>query len=195
MIYLNRAIGACLLLSAAQLSAQAAPAALMLHQGTTVAFKTETVLTSKTAHAGDRFELRSVEDVRIGTQIVIPAGSRGVGEVVTVIKKGAFGKSGKLDTRVLFAVVGDQRISMAGKSHEQGSGGTVGVVAAAVLLWPVMPFVTGKSAVFPAGTLMNGYVENDLPAALAAAAVVAPLVVPVAVTVPVAAAAAPIIPR
>jgi methyl coenzyme M reductase beta subunit len=100
---------------------------------------------------------------------------------VTVVKKGAFGKSGKLDTRVLFAVVGDQHVSMAGKSHDQGSGGTVGVVVAAVLLWPVMPFVTGKSAEFPAGTTMNGYVENDLPIAFAAAPVIAPLVIPVAV--------------
>jgi hypothetical protein len=68
MIYMNRAVGVALLLSAAPLFAQSTgPAAMLLHQGTAVTFKTESALSSKTARAGDRFELRSVEDVKVGS--------------------------------------------------------------------------------------------------------------------------------
>ena len=160
--------------------AQTAPVATssaVLRQGTEVEFKTTEPLSSKTTRVGDRFELRSTEDVRVGSQIAIPAGSRAVGEVTFVEKKGAFGRSGKLDTRVLYAVVGDQHVPMAGKAHDQGSGGTVGTVAAAVLFWPVMPFVTGKSADFPVGSRIHGYVENDLPLTFAVAAPVQALVI------------------
>ncbi|MGL4541180.1 MAG: hypothetical protein ACRCUI_01560 [Polymorphobacter sp.] len=152
---------------------------LVLRQGTSVRFATDQPLSSQKSKVGDRFELRTVDPVQVGTLLVIPAGSRAVGEVTRAEKKGAFGKSGKLDTRILFVVVGDQHVAITGKSNDQGSSGTVGVVAAALLFWPVMPFVTGKSAELPAGTNMTGYVENDLPLVTAAAPVAAaPLVVP-----------------
>ena len=151
----------------------------MLRQGTEVRSRPEQPLSPKTATVGERFELRSIEPVNVGSLLVIPAGSRAVGEVTRVEKKGGFGKSGKLDTRVLYVIVGDSRIGMTGKASDQGAGGTVGTVAAAVLFWPVMPFVTGKSADLPAGTTLAGYVENDIALAVAAAAPVMPtLVIP-----------------
>lgn len=148
-----------------------------LRQGTEVRFRTEQPLSSKTATLGERFELRSIEPVTVGNLLVIPAGSRAVGEVTRVEKKGGFGKSGKLETRVLYAIVGDSRVGMTGKAVDQGAGGTVGTVAAAVLFWPVMPFVTGKSADLPAGTTLTGYVENDVVLAVGAAAPVAPMLI------------------
>lgn len=151
---------------------------LVLRQGTAVRFSTESSLSSKTTREGDRFELRSTEPVYVGSLLVIPSGSRAVGEVTRVVKKGGFGKSGKMDTRILFVVLGDQRISMSGRANDQGKSGTAGTVAAAVLFWPVMPFVSGRSAEFPAGTTMTGYVENDLPVAGSAAPAIRPLVVP-----------------
>ncbi len=159
--------------------------ALVLRQGTAVRFATDQALSSQKSKVGDRFELRTVDPVQVGELLVIPAGTRAVGEVTRAEKKGAFGKSGKLDTRILYVVIGDQRIAITGKSIDQGSSGTVGVVAAAVLFWPAMPFITGKSAEVPAGTGMTGYIENDLPLVAAAApAAVAPLVVPAATTAP-----------
>ena len=148
-----------------------------LRQGTEVRFRTEQMLSSKTAKLGDRFELRSTDPVSVGNLLVIPAGSRGIGEVTRVEKKGGFGKSGKLETRVLYAVVGDSRIGLTGKASDQGAGGTVGTVAAAVLFWPVMPFVTGKSADLPAGSTVTGYVENDVVLAIGAAPMAAPLLI------------------
>lgn len=183
----------------------AQPERPVLRQGTAVRFVTDQALSSQKSKEGDRFELRSVEPVNVGTMLVIPAGARAVGEVTRAEKKGAFGKSGKLDTRILYVVVGDQRISMAGKANQQGSSGTVGVVVAAALFWPAMPFITGKSAELPVGTAMTGYVENDLPLVMATAApapqvapfvvqAAAPMVVPVAVTAAASPAPAPAAP-
>ncbi len=120
-----------------------------------------TLLSSKFSKIGDRFELLTTEDVKANNEIVIPAGTRGVGEVTKVEKKGSFGKSGKLDTRVVYLAVGDQRITMTGQSHEAGAGGTTGTVVAAVLVGVFSAFVTGKSAEYPAGTAMVAYIEND----------------------------------
>lgn len=148
----------------------------ILQEGTPVYLLTQQEMSSKNNKVGDRIELRVAEHVRVNGVTVIPAGSRGVGEITRVEKKGAFGKSGKLDARVLHVRVGDQNIGLGGTANEAGAGGTVGTVAAAVLFWPVAPFVTGKSAVFPPGTRMTGWVENDVPLSLPSTG--APLVVP-----------------
>jgi hypothetical protein len=165
------------------------PLTPILRQGTEVRFKTLQPLASGTSHEGDRFELLSVEDVKVGSLLVIPAGSRAVGEVTRVVKKGAFGKSGKLDARILFVVVGENHIPMDGKANEAGEAGTAGVVAAGLFLWPVMPFITGTSATLPIGTPMAGFVENDIPLVAAVTPPAPPMSVPM--VVPVVAAAAP----
>lgn len=171
----------------------------VLRQGTAVRFATEQALSSQKSKEGDRFELRTVDPVYVGTMLVIPAGTRAVGEVTRAEKKGAFGKSGKLDARILFVVIGDQHIGMSGKANQQGSSGTVGVVVAAALFWPAMPFITGKSAELPIGTNMTGYVENDLPliagpapATQQTAPLIVPAVVQAAPPTPVAATVVPV---
>ncbi len=137
-----------------------------LRQGTAVEIVSEQLLSSKSARTGDRFPLRVAEDVKVNGYTVIPAGARGIGEVTMVDKKGMFGKSGKIATRVLYVNVGNHRIGLAGQADDAGSGGTAGVVAAAILFWPVAPFVTGRSANLPPGTRMTGWVENDIPVAV-----------------------------
>lgn len=138
----------------------------VLRQGTAVEMVSEQLLSSKSARIGDRFPLRVAEDVKVNGYTVIPAGARGIGEVTMVDKKGMFGKSGKIATRVLYVNVGNHRIGLAGQADDAGSGGTAGVVAAAILFWPAAPFVTGRSANLPPGTRMTGWVENDMPVAV-----------------------------
>lgn len=157
---------------------------MVLRSGSAVRLSTEEPLSSKTSKVGDRFRLKVAEDVRIGNQLVIPAGSPAIGEVTVVTKKGAFGKSGKLETRILHAKVGDHTIALSGKSNQAGAGGTGATVAAAVLVGVFSAFVTGKSAEFPVGTGMTGFVESDLPVLAVAAPQTAPLAVPVATPAP-----------
>lgn len=134
-----------------------------LLQGTAVYTTTEREVSSKVARVGDRIPLRVAEDVVVDGVTVIRAGTPGTGEVTRIDKKGMFGKSGKIEARVLSVRVGKHSISLTGTANDEGSGGTAGVVAAALLLWPVAPFVTGKSATLPPGTRMTGWVESDVP--------------------------------
>ncbi len=136
-------------------------------------------LSSRTNRQGDRFELVVASDVIVDGHVVIPRGSRGVGEITLLRKKGAFGRSGKLETRVLHVNVGGMNIPLDGQCGDRGKSGTAATVATAIAAGVFSAFVTGTSAVIPTGSTMIGYIETDLPVQLAAPVPApGPLVVP-----------------
>lgn len=139
------------------------PAGAVLPEGTAVPLRTLEEITSREAKVGDRFNLEVSGDVTLNGKVVIPAGTPAVGEITKVSKKGMFGKSGKLETRLLYAKVGNQQIRIGGKNKDAGSGGTAATVGALLFIWPAAFFITGKSAVLPPGTQATGYLESDLP--------------------------------
>jgi hypothetical protein len=189
--------GAAILLSPSAAWAQAAPvvigaptAANVLKEGTEVRLVTVTELSSKRNKVGERFDLEVSDDVLLGGQVVIPQGARAVGEITRVKKKGMWGKSGKLETRLLYVKVGDQNVRITGAVGDKGKAGTAGVVGA-VLVAPVVGFfVTGTSAVVPPRTMTVGYLDADLPVVFAGPAGPPPLVVPASAPAVSAAAAA-----
>lgn len=139
---------------------------LVLLAGTEVPMKTLTEVSSKHNRQGDRFELVVSEDVLVQGHVVIPRGARGVGEVTKLVPKGAFGKSGKLETRLLYVAVGNSRIRLDGRAADRGKSGTGATVVTAVAAGVFSAFVTGTSAVIPAQSTIIGYVERDMPLAL-----------------------------
>ena len=141
----------------------------VLRAGTRVPMATSAPISSRHARQGQRFDLTVAQDVLVDGMIVIPRGSRGVGEVARVVEKGMFGKAGKLEVRVLFVELGGTRIRLDGRAEDKGKSG-LGVTAAAVVLAGIWGgFVTGKSAVIPAGTALDGHVFEDVPLKLARA--------------------------
>ncbi|MGC7990957.1 hypothetical protein ACP3WY_25200, partial [Salmonella enterica] len=58
---------------------------------------------------GSSFALTVVHDVMLGDYVVIPAGSRAMGEVTWLTNKGAFGKSGKMDIALRYVEVNNRR--------------------------------------------------------------------------------------
>lgn len=136
---------------------------LVLLAGTEVPMNTLAEVSSKANRQGDRFDLVVSEDVLVQGHVVIPRGARGVGEVTKLVPKGAFGKSGKLETRLLYVAVGNSRIRLDGRAGDRGKSGTGATIATAVLAGVVSAFVTGTSAVIPAQSTMIGYVERDMP--------------------------------
>lgn len=162
-----------------------APSGPMLKQGTEIRMVTLTELTSKRNRVGDRIDLEVQEAVTLGGQTVIAAGTRGVGEVTLLKKKGMWGKSGKLEFRPLYLKIGDRQIRVSGNpTRDKGKAGTAGVVAAVAFL-PLAGFlVTGTSAVIPPQTPFSAYLDEDLPVVFAGQpAAPAPLVVPAAAKV------------
>jgi len=69
-------------------------------------------LSSKKNKNGDRFPIYIHEDVRVGEVVVIPAGSRGEGEVIHAAKSSLGGKPGELIVTARFVRVDDREIRL-----------------------------------------------------------------------------------
>lgn len=69
---------------------------LQVPAGTTLAFDMVDSLNSKTSQRGDRFSLRLVEPLMLDGQLLIPAGTLAVGEVVHADRAKAGGQAGEL---------------------------------------------------------------------------------------------------
>ncbi len=166
----------------------------ILRTGTEVPLRLSEELTTKgkRLRVGQRFHMQVAEDVKVQGITVIPVGSPAVGEITDVRNKGMWGKSGHLAGRMLYATVNGRQIRLSGAFDDKGVAGGVGAVAvSAIVFLPAGFFMTGTSAMLPAGTAVKGFVDEDVPLNLVAAAP-APLSVSApaaAMTIPVSATA------
>jgi hypothetical protein len=153
----------------------------MLRAGTPVALRMmeEVTTKKKAARVGQRFMMEVAEPVQVNGVTVIPPGTPAWGEIVTVRNKGMWGKSGKLDARILYLRVHGRQIRLTGTFDDKGVTGTGGVVASAVLIPLAGFFVTGTSAMLPKGATVGGFIDEDVELAFADASR-APLEIPAA---------------
>ena len=168
----------------------------VLRAGTPVVLRMMEEITTKkkAAQVGQRFMMEVAEPIVVNNLTVVPSGTPAWGEITNVRNKGMWGKSGKLDARVLYLRINGRQIRLTGTFDDKGVTGTAGVVGAVVLVPVVGFFVTGTSAVLPKGGTVGGFIDEDVELSFANAAP-APLQVPAAaapmsVSVPVAAPAA-----
>ncbi len=180
----------------------AAPAtSAMLRIGTEVPLRLSEQLTTKgkQLRVGQRFHLTTSEPVMVNGVNVIPIGSPAVGEITDVRNKGMWGKSGHLAAQVLYVTVNGRQIRLSGTFDDKGVAGGVGAaLVSGIVFLPAGFFMTGTSAVVPAGSIIKAFTDEDVPLAMPVAAQ-APLVVttpatPMAVPVQ-AAASAPTQPK
>jgi hypothetical protein len=161
----------------------------VLRTGTEVPLRLSEELTTKgkKLRVGQRFRMETAEPVMVQGAVVIPVGSPAVGEITDVRNKGMWGKSGHLAGRILYVTVNGRQIRMSGAFDDKGVAGGVGAVAvSAIVFLPAGFFMTGTSAMLPAGTAVKGFIDEDVQLSLAATA---PTPMTVAVPAPVAAAA------
>jgi hypothetical protein len=158
----------------------AAPSATnaVLRAGTPVTLRLleEVTTKDKKARVGQRFNMEVAAPVEFNGVTVIPAGSPAVGEITFVKNKGMWGKSGRLEARVLYARVNGRQIRLTGTFDDKGTAGTAAVVGAAVLIPVAGFFLTGTSAVLPLGGEVPAFLDEDVELAMAAVRP-APLVV------------------
>lgn len=152
----------------------AAPATnnAMLRVGTEVPLRLLEELTTggKKLRVGQRFRMETSSPVLVQGVVVIPAGSPAVGEITDVRNKGMWGKSGRLVARVLSVTVNGRQIRLTGGFDDKGVAGGVGAVAvSAIVFLPAGFFMTGTSAKVAVGAAVKGFVDEDVPLALAAA--------------------------
>lgn len=161
------------------------PTESVLRAGTEVPLRMSETINSnnKSLREGARIRLEVAQSVMLGSAIVIPAGSLATAEVTEVRHKGMWGKSGRIEARVLNVRVGDRLIRLSGTFNDKGVTGTAGVVTSIALVPLAGFFVTGTSANIPAGSGVKAFLDEDLRVAVAP---------PVTPTVTLAPAAAPV---
>jgi hypothetical protein len=151
---------AALLLTAA--AAAQAPR-LVLPARTPVTLLTQTELDTRSSKQGDRFELAVRDDVRVGGLVAIPKGSKAWGEIIRRTGKGSYGRSGKLELRLLHLTVDGQNIRLDGDERLKGESAVEAAVVTSAIWGLIGAFISGKSARLPAGTEIVGFTRRDVP--------------------------------
>lgn len=136
----------------------------VLRMGTPINLKmSETITTKgKKLEPGYLAHLEVMDPVLVNGVVVIPAGSPAIAEVTDVRNKGMWGKSGKINARMLYVTVGDRKIRLRGVFDDKGVTGTAGVVAAIAFVPIAGFFTTGTSATLPIGAGVHGFVDEDV---------------------------------
>ncbi len=112
---------------------------------------------------GEIFYMSVVDDVSIDGAIIIPRGSRGVGEILSVTGRGGFGKSGKIEVKLNFVEVRGKRYEMEGAHLQKGKGQGNLAAAGVILAGPVAGiFIKGEEADIPAGTRLTFRTKDDI---------------------------------
>jgi hypothetical protein len=129
---------------------------------TAVVVRVNDEVNSKRMKEGESFTLSVVGDVVYKGYVVIPRGSRATGQITWRTGKGAFGKSGKMEVEITSVDVEGNRIATTGKFRQEGEGNTIATVGAVWVAGPFAAFVTGKSAVIPAGRELTIYTRDPV---------------------------------
>lgn len=145
----------------------------VLRTGTEVPLRLSEELTTKgkKLRVGQRFRMETTSPVVVQGVTVIPVGSPAVGEITDVRNKGGWGKSGHFGARVLSVTANGRQIRLSGAFDDKGVAGGVGAVAVSSLVFlPAGFFMTGTSARVPMGSVVKGFIDEDVPLAMAVAA-------------------------
>ncbi|WP_081774198.1 hypothetical protein [Sphingomonas sp. URHD0057] len=145
----------------------------ILRVGTVVPLRLSEELTTKgkKLRVGDRFHLETSEAVMVQGVNVIPVGSPAMGEITDARNKGMWGKSGHLAARLLYVTVNGRQIRLSGAFDDKGVAGGVGAaLVSGIVFLPAGFFMTGTSARVPMGSVVKGFVDEDVPLAMPVAA-------------------------
>jgi hypothetical protein len=126
-----------------------------------VRIRFEDTVTSKAAQAGDRFNITLDEDVELDNGVVIPAGYRGIGEVMSAERHGFVGKAGNLSVTIDYIKIGDKRLHLRGAKGGEGKGSLGSAVALTILFGPLGLLARGADMTIPAGQKVTAYVDED----------------------------------
>ncbi|NNM76528.1 hypothetical protein HJG53_06385 [Sphingomonas sp. ID1715] len=127
-------------------------AELVVPPNTDVLMRLDQEVSSKGRKVGDGFKLTVVQDVMHNGVIVIPRGTPAFGSIAWRTGKGMFGKSAKMEIVIDRLSLNGRDVPLFGRFREEGQGNTGATIGTAVAAGVIAAaFVTGHSAVFPAG--------------------------------------------
>ncbi len=153
--------------SAITVAPTALPAAPQLHSiaaGLNIPLILTSELSSSRNREGETFGMTVASDVMSDGVVVIPRGTRAVGEITLRSGRGMFGRSGKMELSFRYLDLDGIRIPLDGAHFHGGEGntaGTIGAVLGAGVVGGLL--VTGRSANFPEGREFSARTIDALP--------------------------------
>lgn len=147
-----------------------------------------THLGSKISQTGQMFEIELDQPIIVDGKVVVPAGTRGVGEVIHAKKSGGSGASGELVLAARYLDVGGRRLRLRSLHFAVAGQDRIGTVTAMSVASPALSligfFVKGKGIDLPEGTPADAKTAEpfliDPPAAAPAQTPAIPAAPPVA---------------
>lgn len=143
-----------------------------LKKGTDVKLRFEQKMSSKTAKKGDMVKMSVVNNISVGSHVVLAKGTTVWGKITDVDKKGSFGKNAKLQlvfnpvkstTGTMIALQPRQQGKLIGGKKSDQAAAASG--AGALVLGPIGllggVFVEGKSVNVKVGDTMETEVKED----------------------------------
>ncbi|ALJ11864.1 hypothetical protein [Sphingopyxis macrogoltabida] len=145
---------------------QTAPAVsaarLLVPAGSVIDLVTTNSISSQKSVKGDLLYLKVAAPVVVDGVTVIPIDTVVVAQLQRAEKRGAFGRSGKLDVQLLYAELPGGTLRVSGMLEARGKHGADDAAATAVAFL-AFPFIaTGRSAEIPAGSEVSGRLDRDL---------------------------------
>lgn len=144
--------------------APVAPTTATIAAGLAIPLALTAELSSSRNREGETFAMTVSQDVLSDGIVVIPRGTRAVGEITLRSGRGMFGKSGKMELSFRYLDMDGVRVPLDGTHFQAGEGntaGTVGAVLAAGVVGGMV--VTGRSANMPAGREFSARTLDALP--------------------------------
>jgi len=132
--------------------AQVAPS--VVPAGTLVALRVDENLSSRTSRRGDTFSLTLVNDIWSGNRLVVPAGTKGLGQVVHAAGKGFGGRAGELIVTARYLEIEGRRIVLRGFKLAAAGADNAETAAISTAMVPIAGvLITGTSATIRVGQL------------------------------------------
>ncbi|RNF81899.1 hypothetical protein [Montanilutibacter psychrotolerans] len=140
-----------------------APASCRLADGQRVELEIGETLNSALHKRGERFPLILATALRVDGHEVVPAGTRGVGEIVHAARSRGGGAAGELLIAARYLELDGQQLPLRGLSYGQsGQSRTNGAAAAAIVAGPFALFIRGREIEIPVGTRVQAKLAGDV---------------------------------
>ena len=148
--------------AAVAMTAPVAPATLAA--GTDLPLRLMETLDSQTNVKGDVFAMEIAQDIEVGGAVILPQGTPVFGEISFAARKGAFGQSGKLEARLLYAEVNGRPVRLNGQLRQYGAGAPTATAIGIAAIGTLAFVITGKRARMEQGSELT--VRLDRPVQL-----------------------------